>query len=279
MVLSTSPRKKKQSKSSSLKTAQTRLVRGMISPTNKPQNLNLQEWQRLLRIQHGEQQKFRLENRGDHPIFSEFALTNPQSNKTYKIAIRGNKPGDNYCSCPDFRINNLGTCKHIAYTLRRLSTLKGAKRMFIQGYLAPFSEIFLSYGVKKEVHFRAGSKAPPSVLSLASEFFDRNGILREDRLLDFPAFMSRIPRNTGHEVRCYDDVLAYISEHQDHEHRQQIMDRHLAQGADSPILKKILNTELFPYQKEGALFAFRAGRCLISDDMGLGKTIQALAAS
>lgn len=279
MTLSVNSRKKVQRKSSSLKAAQSGVVRGNLSPTNKPQNLDLQEWQRLLRIQHGEQQKFRLENRGNHPIFSEFALTNPQSNKTYKIAIRGNKPGDNYCSCPDFRINDLGTCKHIAYTLRRLSTVKGAKRMFTQGYHKPFTEIFLAYGVKKEVHFRAGAEAPPELLTLAAEFFDKNGVLREARLLDFPRFMSRIPRNQGHEVRCYDDVLAYIGEHQDHEHRQRIMDRHLDKGADSPILKNILKTELFPYQKEGALFAFRAGRCLISDDMGLGKTIQALAAS
>ena len=33
-----------------------------------------------------------------------------------------------------------------------------------------------------------------------------------------------------------------------------------------------------PYQREGALFAAKAGRSLIADDMGLGKTIQAIAA-
>ena len=44
-------------------------------------------------------------------------------------------------------------------------------------------------------------------------------------------------------------------------------------------MKVILKTDIYPYQKEGALFAVRAGRCLIGDDMGLGKTIQALAAA
>jgi len=36
---------------------------------------------------------------------------------------------------------------------------------------------------------------------------------------------------------------------------------------------------LYDYQAEGALFAARAGRCLIGDEMGLGKTIQAIAAA
>jgi hypothetical protein len=49
-------------------------------------------------------------------------------------------------------------------------------------------------------------------------------------------------------------------------------------GADSPELKTLLKVELYPYQREGALFAARAGRALIGDEMGLGKTVQAIAA-
>jgi len=40
-----------------------------------------------------------------------------------------------------------------------------------------------------------------------------------------------------------------------------------------------VNVELYDYQREGALFAARAGRCLLGDEMGLGKTIQAIAAA
>ena len=83
-----------------------------------------------------------MENRGDHPIFSEFILTNPQSQKTYKIAIRGNKPGDNYCSCADFRINDLGTCKHIAFTLSRLMTVKVRRESSQKGMFLPFPRYF-----------------------------------------------------------------------------------------------------------------------------------------
>ena len=45
---------------------------------------------------------------------------------------------------------------------------------------------------------------------------------------------------------------------------------------DDGYLNSLLKATLYPYQKEGIMFASRAGRCLIADDMGLGKTIQAI---
>jgi hypothetical protein len=53
-------------------------------------------------------QNFKLKNQGEHPVFSEFSVSNPESGKTYKVAIRGDSAGINYCSCPDFSINNSG---------------------------------------------------------------------------------------------------------------------------------------------------------------------------
>ena len=73
--------------------------------------------------------------------------------------------------------------------------------------------------------------------------------------------------------------MGYIGEHQDREHRRRIIEHHLKDGIDSPIMKTVLKTDLYPYQREGTLFAVRAGRCLVGDDMGLGKTIEALAAA
>ncbi len=261
------------------KTAGGKPVRSKISRTHKPDNLDLEEWQRRLRQQYGEQQRYYLENRGDHPIFSDFLLTNPQSQKTYKIAIRGKEPGDNYCSCPDFSINNLGICKHIAFTLSQLMKIRGAEKTFQNGCRLPYSEIFLNYGLKKEVRFRAGNGVPAELSAQAEQYFDERGFLREEHILDFPRFLSSIPQQNDHEVRCYDDVMAYIAECQDAEYRRRVVKTRLQGGSDSPVFQTILKTTLYSYQREGAFFAVRAGRCLIGDDMGLGKTIQALAAA
>ena len=196
------------------------LAGARLSRTHKPDDLGLEEWQRLLRKQYGAQQEYRLENLGGHPIFSEFRLHNPETARTYKIAIRGSAPLDNYCSCPDYAATGLGTCKHVEFVLSGLMKRKGAGKAFLAGYTPSYSEVHLRYGLRREAAFRPGKGAPPELLSLAAEYFDGAGILKEDRLSRFNRFLDAIPRDNGHEVRCYDDVLGYIAEHQDAEHRR-----------------------------------------------------------
>jgi superfamily II DNA or RNA helicase len=250
-----------------------------VPRTHKPEDLSVEDWQRALRKQFGEQQIFTLRNNGDHPVFSEFSLTNPASGKTYRLAIRGRNPGDNYCSCPDFSINNLGTCKHLAFALAKLGEKPGAKRAFKAGFAPPYSEVFLHYGLRREIRFRPGADAPAELRRLARNYFDAQESLKPEHILDVPAFVDAARRIDKHEVRCYDDVMAFVAERQDEEHRRGIVAGKLRRGIHSAAFHNLLKAELYPYQKEGALFAVRAGRCLIGDDMGLGKTIQALAAA
>ena len=42
------------------------------------------------------------------------------SGKTYRVALRGEERGQSFCSCPDFRTNTLGTCKHILHVLEKV---------------------------------------------------------------------------------------------------------------------------------------------------------------
>src|SRR5712664_1196580 len=47
------------------------------------------------------------------------------SGKIYRVAVRGPGLFENYCSCPDFAVNTLGTCKHIEALLLRLGKRYG----------------------------------------------------------------------------------------------------------------------------------------------------------
>jgi superfamily II DNA or RNA helicase len=248
-----------------------------LSRTHKPDDMTLEEWQRQLRVEYGTSQEFLLENRGDHPVFSEFALTNSKSNRTYRIAIRGDQPGDNFCSCPDFRINGLGVCKHISFTLARLKAKQGGARHFTQGFNQPWSEIYLSYGLKREVRLRLGSAAPAPLRKSAQRFFDSDGVLKEQRFSDITDFIAKASGMPGHELRCYDDVMAFIAARQDAVHRQALIDQAFPTGIETPLFDSLINASLYPYQREGILFAARAGRSLLADEMGLGKTVQAIA--
>ncbi len=133
-----------------------------LSRTHAPSHLAPADWQRGLRRQFGRDQQFVLENRGDEPFFSEFRVSNPQSKTSYRVAIRGLRPGDNFCACPDYATNELGTCKHIEFVLARLEKKRGAKAAFARGWQPAFSEIYLRNDGMRAVHFRAGSDCPPA---------------------------------------------------------------------------------------------------------------------
>jgi len=251
-----------------------------LSRTHAPADLSPVEWQRGLRRQFGREQAFGLENLGADPFFSEFRVSNPVAKSSYRVAIRGRGPGGNFCSCPDYATSELGTCKHLEFTLAELEKKRGAKSAFARGYRPAFSEIYLRNDGRRRVHFRAGTDCPPAVQEAAARLFDaeRDWTLPDDRLGELEDFMASASR-IDHELRAYDDALDFVAGRRDAVHRAAELRRLFPRGAADPKLRGLLKARLYPYQAEGALFAVRAGRVLIGDDMGLGKTIQAIAAA
>ncbi len=250
-----------------------------LSRTHAPADLSPVEWQRGLRRQFGREQGFGLENLTSEPFFSEFRVSNPISKSSYRVAIRGLGPGGNFCSCPDYATSELGTCKHIEFTLAWLQKKRGAKAAFARGYRPAFSELYLRNDGRRRIHFRAGTDCPPALRAAAAALFDagHDGLLPDNRFDELESFMA-IASKAGHEFRAYDDALDFVAGRRDAERRASRLAELFPQGAADPRFGALLKVPLYPYQAEGALFAVRAGRALIGDDMGLGKTVQAIAA-
>ncbi len=258
----------------------SRKRRRSVSHLRRPAELEPVEWQRQLRRQFGRDQNFSTRNLGEHSVFSEFLISNPTSKRSYRVAIRGSAIGDNYCACPDFATNDLGTCKHIEFLLGRLERNRTAARLLRAGFQPTYSEIHLKYGGERQVRFRIGSACPAALRRRVSRVFGPS----PERILPVEGYSGvegiiAAARRCGHELRCYDDALAYIARTRDAERRRQVIDAAFPRGARSPGLRTLVSAELYPYQAEGVLFAARAGRCLLGDDMGLGKTVQAIAAA
>jgi hypothetical protein len=251
-----------------------------LSRTHAPADISPVDWQRALRRQFGREQSFDLECLGTDLFFSDFRVGNPLSNSHYRVAIRGLKAGDNFCSCPDYATNELGTCKHIEFTLAQLEKKRGAKTAFARGYHPPFSELYLRNDNDRTIHFRAGADCPPMVSKAAELLFDESHdwVLRGNRYGELERFVATVAKS-GHELRAYDDALDFVAGQRDAEKRAAVLDEIFPRGANDQLLKKMLKAPLYTYQAEGALFSVRAGRALIGDEMGLGKTIQAIAAA
>ncbi len=47
--------------------------------------------------------------------WADYTVTSQETGNTYRVSMRGLEPGRSHCSCPDFRTNQLGTCKHILF--------------------------------------------------------------------------------------------------------------------------------------------------------------------
>ena len=140
-----------------------------LSRLHKPPGMSLEDWQIQMRRQFGREQPFQLKNLGDDKVFSEFEVTNPLSRSAYRVRIRGSRPGDNHCSCPDFATNTLGTCKHIEFTLARLERKRRTAALLRAGFQPAFSELYLHYGARREVRFRPGDTCPVEIARLAGE--------------------------------------------------------------------------------------------------------------
>lgn len=247
------------------------------SRTRKPEHMSVDEWQRALRQEYGREQSFTLKNLGEEPVYSEFAVTNPASGRTYRVAIRGRELGANFCSCPDFAVNALGTCKHVEWLIARLERKHGKRKAFAIPFQPAYTEVYLEYGAQRRVRFRAGTDCPAALRQLAKGFFGGDGVLSEGAHQAFDTFVHEA-RESGADVRIYDDAIAFIAHLRDDEHRRTVIIEKFERNSGSKALDKLVKVNLYPYQKQGALFAAKAGRCLIADDMGLGKTIQSIAA-
>ena len=249
-----------------------------LSRTKRPDGMSLEDWQIALRREHGRTQNFDIKNVGDDPIFSEFLVRNSQSQSSYTVILRGNSLGENSCTCGDFTTNTLGTCKHIECVLAHLEKRRSGKTALQQGYQPSYSEVFLRYGKQRDVCFRPGTGCPADLARLAEQYFSDEGILLPLAVPNFDEFLNRA-QTIDQDLRCRDDVLRSVAEQRDLARREEILKREYPKGIRSANLKKLVKVPLYDYQAEGALFAARAGRCLIGDEMGLGKTIQAIAAA
>ncbi len=242
----------------------------LVSNTRKPDKMQDREWQTILRIQIAEKENFVIKNLTPQPVYSDYTVYSPASKNTYKVALRSKDNSLNFCSCPDFKINQLGTCKHIEAVRRTLRKKKGIKKQLEEIPVLSYSSIYVSYTDERKIKLRIGTENKSKFEKWAGKYFDKSYIM-------FPAAylqMEQILQEAYHissSFRCYDDAIALIVEKRDAIKRETLIKK---EGAN--LLQGVVTASLFPYQQQGILFALKAGRSILADDMGLGKTVQAI---
>ena len=93
----------------------------------------------------------------------------------YTVSVRGFDVGDNACTCPDFKANNLGTCKHILAVLDELkdelpANLQKKKAVIVR------PELYLHYGESLQLGIHLPPRHSDKLAALAKKFFDERGL-------------------------------------------------------------------------------------------------------
>lgn len=237
----------------------------------KPENLSLEDWQVMLRMQQASRENFEVECVSERYNPGEYRVLSPKTQNVYKVVYRGPKSPWNYCDCLDFKTSQLGTCKHIEAARQWIT--EHHKR--IHRELPAYTSVYLSYrGNERRVKIRIGTTAQQAYRELAKKYFDDLDFILPSAYDQFGSFLFEA-KALDANFRCYRDALDFILEQRERQTRTRIINKEY--GAER--VNGLLKEPLYPYQVEGVLFAAAAGRSIIADEMGLGKTVQAIAAA
>ena len=236
----------------------------------------LREEQIDIRRKRTAEGQFSIEKRTRKGVFGDYKVANPRTKGEYQVAIRGFDVGDNTCTCPDFRTNTLGTCKHIEAVL---ATLREQTPASLQHRKATVSrpEVYLNYGEQLRIGLHLPPRHSDKLAQLAATFFDDKGLWKEGGSYDelFVA-LEQVPE----QVTLFSDARDFLERAVERREMLRREQERLAQLERGELaLDNLLSVPLYPYQMRGVLFAAHRGRVILGDDMGLGKTVQTLAAA
>ena len=225
------------------------------------------------REQRAEKEKMILRSSDPEALWTDYTLTSRTSGKTYRVALRGWEKGESYCSCPDFKTNTLGTCKHILYAVQVVKRKFNREKKEIP-YQRKNISLHIRYGKELELRLLLPEKLGVEVEAAA-------GPLRNRTIIDVRDLLERVRQieGLGHPVHIYPDAEEHINHLLTREKLETITADIRRDPAHHPLRKGLLKVELIPYQLDGIAFAVGAGRAILADDMGLGKTIQGIGVS
>ena len=225
------------------------------------------------RRQRAQAEEFRISNTdARHPVFSNFRVRSG-SGLTYSVEIRDVRQRQFACDCVDFRINGLGTCKHIEAVLLHLQAR--LKRLFetAAGNGSPRLDVVPDPAEGSLRLLRHGRRIPAAL----QEWFDIQGKLvgggLDESLGAVRELAAQMPA-----VRLSQELGPWLEARRCSEQRKQLRREYELKVQSGEWPAQETKVPLFPYQREGMLHLAFTERALLADEMGLGKTIQAIAA-
>jgi len=197
--------------------------------------------------------------------------------RQYRVTIRSLHKRANFCSCPDFANNQLGTCKHIEAALHKIK--KHPKYKTFKDQPAPIPYVYLAWdrpGAPMLTVHRSTAMAG-DLSRLMDDYFTSSGDFSGRMPEDFFRFTAKV--EDREDIHIGEDALNWAHQLAAEASQRLRSGKILRQIENSRGTLPGINARLYPYQIQGTGFLAGTGRALLADDMGLGKTLQAIAAA
>ena len=207
----------------------------------------------------------------NHPVFSNFEVESP-SGMTYQVEIRDLLSRQFSCTCTDFRINGLGTCKHVEAVLLQLARRHRAEFKAAQRVPSARIDIVPDPGTGC-LRVERGLSGLPSVLRSG---FDADGLQLSNTNPE--DLVRQLEASCSPAIRTSQEVTPWLESRRRIEERILLRRDYEAGVHEGRHPEHVTLSPLFSYQREGMLHLAFGERALLADEMGLGKTIQAIAA-
>jgi len=196
--------------------------------------------------------------------------------RSYEVTIRSLRQRANFCTCPDFAGNQLGTCKHIEAVLHKIR--KHPQYEEFRKQAAPHPYVYLGWDVEDapQLLLHHTGTVAADLKDILDRFFDAAGRFKGRLPDDFFRFNDLV--ESRDDLHLGEDALGYarqLATAAAHKIRSAEIQKQIRASRRIPGVR----ARLYPYQVEGVSFLAGTGRALLADDMGLGKTLQAISAA
>jgi len=225
---------------------------------------------------------FKIESRSRATDFFSNYQVSSDAGQTYRVEIRSLAEPVNSCSCPDHRVNDLGTCKHVEATLNWLQYRRKRAFKAAADKGSPYIEVFLDRRDSQiRISWPKGSQRRSKARDLLAAFFPDGKRLAGNPLDKLPAMLRKIEAAHGavrRKIRISQELNTWLEALDRREQQIRGRQHFETQVAAGKASLNLVKHPLYTYQQEGMLHLAFTGRALLADEMGLGKTVQAIAA-
>jgi ribosomal protein L19E len=215
------------------------------------------------------------------PYFSAY-IVQSSSGQPYTVEIRSLTKRINSCSCADYDVNGLGTCKHIEKVLLTLAE-KGTRKFAAASRTGSAkAEIYVD-PVDNQVKLAWGHNPTENTEGshLLEDFFCTDGRLIADAKTTIPVIMRLMesaPEKISQRIRLSNRLQRSLDDLQGSAQKEEARDHFLRDAVAGKYALDIVKLPLYDYQKQGMLHLAFLEKAILADEMGLGKSVQAIAA-